>query len=56
MSKGSFKLVCEECGHRNHNGKLVDIKEREVNSQSNAELLATIHRVKTGHDPEVVGG
>lgn len=50
-------LVCTECGHyeedeRGHE-RLVDIKQRRMNSESSAEMIADIHECLTGHRGDV---
>lgn len=50
------QLVCEECGR--HENPLTDepgpLKKQPVfDHRGNAELMAKIHNVKTGHDPEI---
>lgn len=54
--EGNHGYVCENCQtETDQNGETYDVdKERNgVSSREAAETLATIHAVKTGHNPEV---
>lgn len=49
-------VACTECGHDemvDGETKRVDEKAHECTHEGNAELLARIHAIKTGHSPTV---
>lgn len=55
----AWGYVCEGCQTREaRDGSTVPVDKRRggLNTEGTAETLATIHRVKTGHDPEVRKG
>ena len=56
---GKYKYVCEGCYTvENQDGEKIDKdKIRDgISDRETAETLAKIHKIKTGHDPNVRGG
>jgi len=57
-SESSWGYRCEGCQtETNNNGvtRRVDKVRENLNTRETAETLAKIHRLKTGHSPEVFG-
>ena len=53
-SYGAYGYICKDC-QTNNTGESIDKIRDNVNTKKTAELLAKIHRIKTGHNPEVTG-
>lgn len=53
----SFQVYCEECGHYEElpdgRTELVDFKANTVNNEGSARVLADIHELKSGHNPDI---
>lgn len=48
-----WQYICRGC-QTDGDGDPVDKVHDDIETEATAETLARIHRVKTGHDPEVI--
>lgn len=52
-SSGDYELFCGDCDESVTDEGDPKPKRNRLNHERDAEVLANIHRIKTGHDPQV---